>query len=499
MIFRNGVEIKKINDEFAKINTLIGEVKNPSADSSLISVSLAELEKSLANVANYLDRIDKVWVNKSKFAQVKTDLEVLVNAYNQAKISVVTRSITDSSFVLPSFDAADDKFLPVEVNVAAKTNYLNNPNNLRKNDRIHGIVTRSVVAALITASLIATPLIVAKSNDKVSQIASAYDQLQKDRDQLQLDYNLACIERDDLKKQLENASPEKVAELEEKLKDAENRVAELERQLKDKSDEYEKLKQDYEALKLENESLTNDNSAKAQEITRLEKEIEEKQNIIIGLEASKQVLNDKIAQLQKDLEIAQAGGNKALVDELYKQLREAKSNYNLLLDAYNQKVDEYNALYNDYVKVSDELKAEKEKNKFLEENLDRANSELKRLVDAVDTVYKACYADEGKDIDSLTKLDKIISYYKIEYKDATALKDFLAAFISNVEGVSYDSVYNMSVADIIEEAEKIVDMLQEASKDPSDGNVREDETKKPAESGEVKDPEPVTPDIPVRE
>lgn len=506
MIFRNSVEINKINEEYVKLNTLIGDLKVATSVDDARTI-LTSIGLRLEAVSICLDKLDKTWVKKAKFGQVASDLDVIIRAYNQAKIDIATRSIATPGFVIPAgfFDATDDKFLPTEISVNAYKNYFNNPNNLRVKDQIHGVVTRSLAVLLLGATVLTSSLM-AKSIKDNQVKTGAYESLKDENTglseqlkQLNLDLTIARAEVALLNKQLENATPEKVKELQEKLSAAEAKVAQLEEEIKAKDEKYNLLNEQYEAIKKENEGLKSENSELSKKVTDLENEIEEKKVLIESLESSEKALNEKVAQLEKELKAAEEGGNKTQIDELRRQLAEARSNYNTLKDAYDLKVNEYQELLRDYGTLSNDLKKEQEKNKFLQDNLDNATKELNRLVNSVDTVYKACYADDGKDIDSVEKLDKIVSYYKTNYKDATSLKDFLAAFIANVEGVSYDTVRGMSVADLIDEAEKIVNMLQEASKNPADGNVREDESKKPESSGEVKDPEPVTPDIPVRE
>ena len=543
MIFRNGVEIKKVNSELAEMAAILNIIIDPNIKADVLQYALDNFDSKAKRVADYLDRTDKVWVNRNKFQAVKNDFDALVEKFNGAKISLATRSINERDFNLPSFDAIDSKLVGIDANVTAKTNYLNNPNNYRTKDRIHFAVTRGTAALLLAAALIGTPLAINSYRNKIDSLTVAVGDLEKENDSLKgensslkgendslknkndslknendslkvnkdilIEQNVAFLkqiaslktEKDKLQKQLENAQPgqdvenlkkqiaekdQQISDLESQLEVANEKIAKKEEERKALEDKVTDLNKDITDLKTENESLREKLNQVHAMIVEKDERIQFYINTIAELEA-------KIKKLEAELEDAKNNGGKEKIAELEAKLKAANSQYATLESEYNSLYTDYQGLVGKYENLSNELKAEQEKNKQLE----NANEELKKLANAVDTVYKSCYADDGNNIDAVEKLNKIVEYYTANYGEATELREFLVSFIANVKGVPYESIRDMSVSQIISEASEILDMLQQPSENP-DPNVKEDETKKEEETN-PSNPDPISPDLPIRE
>lgn len=530
MIFRNGVEIKKVNQELANMSTLLQTINGQKLGQTATQYALDSFEAKAKAVADYLDRTDKVWINKSKFNAVKKDFDALVSDYNATKIALATRSINDKSFNMPSFDTIDDKMVGIDASVVAKNNYLNNPDNYRLKDKIHFVVTRGTATLLVVAAMIGTPLAVKEYKDRTSALTDSVDRLGEENESLKkentdlsnenkelIKKNASVLEeidkvkkeKDELQKQLENAqSDEEVKSLRLKLVETTARIVELESNLKLANSKINDLEQERDNLKAQNETLTkenanllNDKSELNGKVETLSKEIasqkeliDQKDKEIAQLKSSIASLEVKISNLEKQLEDAKNNGNKEEIDRLNKLLAESKAVYKQLEDNYNQLNSDYAKLSEDYQKTSKELASEKTKNEMLQ----KSNDELKKLADSVDVVYKTCYSDDGKNLDSVTKLSKIVEYYTSNYGDSSELREFLVSFIANVKGVSYESIKSMSVRQIIDEASEILGMLQQPSENPG-SNIKEDSTKKQEETKPEPEPDPISPDLPIRE
>lgn len=529
MIFRNGVEIKKVNNELAEMTAILNIIIDPNIKADVLQYALDNFDSKAKRVADYLDRTDKVWVNRNKFQAVKNDFDALVEKFNGAKISLATRSINEKDFNLPSFDAIDSKLVGIDANVTAKTNYLNNPNNYRTKDRIHFAVTRGTAALLLAATLIGAPLAIKSYKDKADSLTVAVGDLEKENDSLKnengslkgendslradktalIAKNASLLEeigsvkaeRDKLQKQLENAQPgQDVENLKKQIAEKDKQISNLESQLQVANDEIAKKEEERKTLEkrvadldAENAGLKTENERLYEELHQIHIQIvdkEEKIRLYIKTIAEQEA---RIKALEAELKDAIKNGGKEKIAELEAKLAAANSQYATLESNYNSLYNDYQGLVRNYENLSNELKAEQEKNKQLE----NANEELKKLANAVDTVYKSCYADDGKNVDAVEKLNKIVEYYTANYGEATELREFLVSFIANVKGVPYESIRNMSVSQIISEASEILDILQQPSENP-DSNVKEDETKKEEETN-PSNPDPISPDLPIRE
>ncbi len=548
MIFRNGVEIKKVNSELAEMAAILNIIIDPNIKADVLQYALDNFDSKAKRVADYLDRTDKVWVNRNKFQAVKNDFDALVEKFNGAKISLATRSINERDFNLPSFDAIDSKLVGIDANVTAKSNYLNNPNNYRTKDRIHFAVTRGTVTLLVAAAMIGGSLAIKSYKDKADSLTVAVGDLEKENDSLRgindslkgendslknkndslknendslkvnkdilIEQNVAFLkqiaslktEKDKLQKQLENAQPGQVEDLKKQIADKDKQISDLGSQLQVANEKIAKKEEERKALEDKVTDLNKDITDLKTENKRLRDELYQQHTMIVEKDERIQFyvntiaeLEARIKKLEDELEDARNNGGKEKIAELEAKLKAANSQYATLESEYNSLYTDYQGLVGKYENLSKELKAEQEKN----EQLEKANEELKKLANAVDTVYKSCYADDGNNIDAVEKLNKIVVYYTANYGEAAELREFLVSFIANVKGVPYESIRNMSVSQIISEASEILDMLQQPSENP-DPNVKEDETKKEDETGKEEepnpsDPDPISPDLPIRE
>ena len=525
MILRNGVEIKKINEEFSRLNLLIGEMRKSNVSRNELINLQSQIESGLLKIATYMDKIDKVWVNKNKMRNVYTDYNSLIGSYNQAKLQIAKAGHT------VDYGSTDALWLRSETKMASNVSYLNNANNSRTKDRIHYFATRGLALVLAGALMVGGAVALNKYNDMKGDYDNqviAGEQLKTENEQLQEDIKNLQDQIADLEKKLENAgSPEEAEQLRAEIAELKAQLSEM-ISLKEYNellaahektqDELDDARAEVESLK---EQLKNAGSSEAEKELRekLEKaeakvaELEGKlanydalitENATLrsekaALESSLADANSRIADLEKQLEEARKNNDSKRIEELENLLQEtyaAKATVEKSLEEANKKIGK---LEEEIKKVNAEnasLKAENDK-------LKEENEEGDKVINSVDATYEKLFGNDGAGLTASDKLAQIIEYLNnlAQSTDGVLARQAMVEFIVNTHlnspGFTFTEVNTWSDEQIVDEFFAIVGKYANAGDGPANSDVKE-EVQTPSDEEEKKDEEekdPISPDF----
>ena len=525
MILRNGVEIKKINEEFSRLNLLIGEMRKSNVSRNELIILQSQIERGLLKIATYMDKIDKVWVNKNKMRNVYTDYNSLINSYSQAKLQIARAGHT------VDYGSTDALWMRSETKMASNVSYLNNANNSRTKDRVHYFATRGLALVLAGALLVGGAVAINRYNDMKGDFDNqvvAGEQLKTENEKLQEDIKNLQDQIANLEKQLENAgSPEEAEQLraeiaalkaqlsemislkeyndllaahektQKELKKAKAEVADLKEQLKNagSSDVEKELKDklakaEAKVLELEGK-LANYDAIIAENIAlRSEK---------AALESSLEDANERINALEIELEEAKNANDSEKVKELEAKLEEAnkvKGDLEKSLADANKKIGK---LEEEIKKVNAENAALKEENDKLKEEKEEGD----KVINSIDATYANMFGNDGAGLTSSEKLAQIIEYLNnlAQSSDGVLARQAMVEFIVNTHlnspGFTFTEVNTWSDEKIVDEFFAIVGKYADAGDGPANSDVKE-EVGTPSDEEEKKDEEekdPISPDF----
>ena len=386
MILRNGVEIKKIIEEFSRRNLLIGEMRRSNVSRNELLNLQSQIENGLIKVATYMDKIDKVWVNKDKMRSVYTDYNTLINAYGQAKLQIARAGIN------VNYTSTDSLWMSGETKMRDNVSYLNNANNSRTKDRVHYFATRGLALVLAGALMVGGGIAINKYNDAKNDLQNqtvAVETLKDENQQLQEDIKNLQAQIADLEKQLENAgSPEEAEKLRAEIEDLKAQLGEM-ISLKEYNDllalqqktqkELDDAKKEVNSLKQQLQNAGSSEEAKElrEKLQKAEDKVAELEGKLANydalvaenaelraeksaLEGSLEDANDKIADLERQLEEAKNANDSEKIKALEEQLKEAnkvKADLEASLEEANKKIG----------KLEDEIKKVNKENEELKQ------------------------------------------------------------------------------------------------------------------------------------
>lgn len=525
MILRNGVEIKKINEEFSRLNLLIRQMRKAGVSKRELINLQAQIEGGLLRVATYMDKIDKVWVNAGKMRSVYTDYNTLIENFNSAREATVAigREI--------DYRSTENLFMRSEDKMKSNISYLNNKGNSRTKDRVHYFATRGIglvlAGALMVGSWAAIDRYRDMKNDYDSQVVAG-ETLQDENKALEeenkaLEAEKKALEEEiqdlegqisGLQKELEEAKknndPEKIAELEGKIADLEKQLGETvsakeyndllilhnktEKELQEAKDENAKLKEELKNATSSDQvkALEEQIKQKDAKIAELEGKLADLDAIILeneqlradkdGLESALDSANEKIEELEAELEAARNDGDAEkikLLEEQLKEANDAKATVEASLAEANKKIGNLEKTIADLNKENAELEAENDK-------LKEDNAEGNALKGRIDSIYAELFGNDGAGKSATEKLNAIVEY-KLnngEAMDEEILREYLINRIVNVTYYSYSEVKTWSNDELLKALEAIDSGLALPGDTPANGNVNEETKPSTPESGE---------------
>ena len=530
MILRNGVEIKKLNKEFSHINQLLGRMRRADVSRNELITLQSQIESGLMRVATYIDKIDKVWVNRKDMRQVYTDYNRLVNTYGQAKLQIAMAGHDIN------YNSTDRLWMNGETRFRSNINYLNNPNNSRTKDRVHYVATRGLILALAGALFVGAWIGIDKYKDMKNENKESIaivETLEEEKKALEEEIKELKAEIFDLEKQLEEAKKgddkELVAELEAEIADLKEQLKgmvsqqqydELLEQNKILKDELKKAQDEVKELKGQIQ-----NAATQEEVNELKEKLAKAEAKVLELEGKlerydeviaenetltqqKEALEDaldeaegKIADLEAKLDEAiknNTNGEKdAEIAELKGQLEEANKVADGLqksLDEANAKIDQKDARIAELVEENKNLKAEnsnlknenadlKEENEDLKEENEQLKSDDDKdeaLKTAIDLQYSSLFGNDGAGKTHQEKLTEILQRMTemAESSDGYLLRSYMVDFIVDVHynspGYTYPEVFTWTDEMIIEEFIEICGEYANAGDGVVNENVKEE-------------------------
>ena len=519
MILRNGVEIKKINEEFSRLNLLIGEMRRSNVSRNELLNLQSQIENGLIKVATYMDKIDKVWVNKDKMRSVYTDYNTLINAYGQAKLQIARAGIN------VNYTSTDSLWMSGETKMVANVSYLNNANNSRTKDRVHYFATRGLALVLAGALMVGGGIAINKYNDAKNDLQNqtvAVETLKDENQQLQEDIKNLQAQIADLEKQLENAgSPEEAEKLRAEIEELKAQLGEM-ISLKEYNDllalqqktqkELDDAKKEVNSLKQQLQNAGSSEEAKElrEKLKKAEDKVAELEGKLANydalvaenaelraeksaLEGSLEDANDKIADLERQLEEAKNANDSEKVKALEEQLKEAnkvKADLEASLEEANKKIG----------KLEDEIKKVNKENEELKqenEELREENKEGNELKQNIDSLYAELFGNDGA---GKTASEKYVEIYEFLVKndptsDGSGLRAGLVDIIVNTYYLPYSEVNSWTDEQIMVAINAIYGELANAGDGPTNGNVNEEKPSTP-ENGGTQTPEedPISPD-----
>lgn len=517
MILRNGVEIKKINEEFSRLNLLIGEMKKTNVSRNELLNLQSQIESGLLRVATYMDKIDKVWVNKSKMRNAYTDYNALIDSYGQAKLQVRKAGHT------VDYTSTDSLWMRGETHMRSNVSYLNNADNSRTKDRIHYIATRGLALIIAGALMVGGGIAIHKYNEAQSKLDDqviAGEQLKTENEQLQEDIKDLQEQIADLEKQLENAeSPEEIERLQAEIAELKAQLSEM-ISLKEYNDllalqektqgELEDAREEVESLRQQLENAGSSDEAKQlrEKLAKAEARVAELEgklanyDVLVAenatlrsekeaLEDSLEDANHRIEDLEQQLEDAKNANDSDKVKELERKLEEAnkvKADLEASLAEANKKIGKLEA---EIKKVNEENSALKEENADLKEE----NKEGNELKKNIDSMYADLFGNDGAGKTASDKFSEIIEFMSKNdpTSDGSGLRAGLIEIIVNTYYLPHSEVVNWTDQELMVAIKAIYGELANAGEGPANGNVNE-ETK--PENGNTQEPEedPISPD-----
>ena len=525
MILRNGVEIKKINKEFSRLNLLIRRMRgNGVSESELIDLQV-QIEGGLMNIATYMDKIDKVWVNAGKMRNIYTDYNTLIENFNNARAETVNvgRNI--------NYGSTEDLFMRSEDKIKSNISYLNNAGNSRTKDRVHYFATRGLglilAGALMVGSWSAIDRYRDMKNDYDTKVSASEtlknenNALQEENKALEAEKNALDAEIQELKGQISGLQEEleeakknndsaKITELEEKIAELNKELAETvsAKEYNELLTTHNKTQEELTKAQAEITRLNNElkNADSAEKVKELEGKIKEKEAEIVelqgkldkldeiiseneklkeeksGLEDSLEAANEKIAKLEADLEAAKNDGDDEKIktlEEKLKEAKEAKASIETSLKEANKKIGNLEKTIADLNKENTELKAENDK-------LKAENAEGNALIERIDSMYAEMFGNDGASKSATEKLNEIVEKQlnNGDAMDEEMLRLYAISRIVNVTYISYEEVAKLSDAEILEILKAIDSGVARPSDGPTNGNVNEETNPSTPENGE---------------
>ena len=520
MILRNGVEIKKINEEFSRLNLLIGEMRKSNVSRNELLNLQSQIENGLIKIAKYMDKIDKVWVNKSKVRSVYTDYNTLISSYGRAKLQIAKAGHNIN------YTSTDSLWMRGETQMVANVSYLNNASNSRTKDRVHYFATRGLALVLAGALLVGGAIAINKYNDANNELQNqtvAVETLKDENQQLQEDIKNLQAQIADLEKQLANAgSPEEAEQLRAEIEELKAQLGEM-ISLKEYNDLLalqQKTQKELDAAKKEVESLKSqlENAGSSDEAKELREKLQKAEAKVAELEgklanydalvaenaelrAEKSALedsledaNDRIDDLERQLEEAKNANDSEKIKALEEQLKEAnkvKSDLEASLAEANKKIGKLEEEIKEVNKENEELKQENEE-------LREENKEGNDLKQNINSLYAELFGNDGA---GKTASEKYVEIYEFLVKndptsDGTGLRAGLVDIIVNTYYLPYSEVNSWTDEQIMVAINAIYGELANAGDGPTNGNVNE-ETKPstPGNGGEqTPEEDPISPD-----
>lgn len=520
MILRNGVEIKKINEEFSRLNLLIGEMGKSNVSRNELLNLQSQIENGLLKVATYMDKIDKVWVNKNKMRNVYTDYNTLISSYGQAKLQVAKAGHN------VDYASTDSLWMRGETHMRSNVSYLNNADNSRTKDRIHYFATRGLALILAGALMVGGGIAIHKYNEAQNNLDNqvvAGEQLKTENEQLQEDIKDLQAQIADLEKQLENAeSPEEIEKLQAEIAELKAQLGEMISlkeyndllSLQEKTqDELDDAKAEVESLKQQLENAGSSDEAKQlrEKLQKAEARVAELEGKLanydalvaenselraekVALEGSLEDANDRIADLEQQLEDAKNANDSDKIKALEAQLDEAnkvKADLEASLVEANKKIGK---LEEEIKKVNEENAALKEENADLKEE----NKEGNELMQSVDSMYADLFGNDGAGKTASDKFSEIIEFMSKNdpTSDGSGLRAGLIDIIVNTYYLPHSEVVNWTDQELMVAINAIYGELANAGDGPANGTVNEETKPSTPENGNTQEPEddPISPD-----
>lgn len=519
MILRNGVEIKKINEEFSRLSLLLDEMSKANVSKNDLLNLQTQIENGLIKVATYMDKIDKVWVNKDKMRTAYTKYDSLIERYGQAKLQIARAGIN------VNYESTDSLWITGEDHIKSNIMYLNNANNSRTKDRVHYFATRGLALVLAGALMVGGGIAINKYNDAKNDLQNqtvAVETLKDENQQLQEDIKNLQAQIADLEKQLENAgSPEEAEKLRAEIEDLKAQLGEM-ISLKEYNDllalqqktqkELDDAKKEVNSLKQQLQNAGSSEEAKElrEKLQKAEDKVAELEGKLANydalvaenaelraqksaLEGSLEDANDKIADLEKQLEEAKNANDSEKIKALEEQLKEAnkvKADLEASLEEANKKIG----------KLEDEIKKVNKENEELKqenEELREENKEGNELKQNIDSLYAELFGNDGA---GKTASEKYVEIYEFLVKndptsDGSGLRAGLVDIIVNTYYLPYSEVNSWTDEQIMVAINAIYGELANAGDGPTNGNVNEEKPSTP-ENGGTQTPEedPISPD-----
>ena len=455
---RTNKQLKGVRDEFDNMRIKLAELGKDTLDYHGVIAGIEDIKNSYRVILDKLYAVDKVWANDDLIIQVYNRMILFRDSYNKILANIrerFDRESDEGKNIAGAVQSTHESYItPTYNNVLTLKNYSDDPKG-RTIERFVRVGSKILPLALVTTL----------AGGMISSYIENQD-LKGELGSVKAEYSIVGEQLEDVKGERDDWKGKY-----EVLLENSDTVS---------KEDYEKLRKEYEELQGSYKAimvLIPEGSTVVEYIAQLKADIDTLETTIDGYEIAMSALNDQIDSLNKQLDAAlKDGTNEELIKTLRSQLAIAESNFktleathNATIIAHNKKVGEFEATIDDLVWQLDdshkENEALEEENKALEEENKGLKAELKGLKTVLEGV-KAELEGIKAELDEANKenaelegtiadLDRIIAELGKENVDLSKVQSYLIKLIAEIKGVSYESLQNLSIDDLLNEAKAV--------------------------------------------